>query len=117
MLVGIQAKDVVAEPSQNIEKESASAAEIEDMLPSHSMQSEVLYTFAIEAEVMIYISIFREPALQFPITRLDIAQSGLIEVGHDRAERQWEKITLGTPPGALVGDRVRQLAELVDSDH
>src|SRR5437764_13990599 len=87
------------------------------MMPRQSMQSQVLNAFAIEPQVMIYISVFRKPARHFPIARLDIAQSRLIEAGHNRAERQGEKITLGAPPGTLVGNGVRQFADLMHSDH
>ena len=117
MLAGIQAEDVVAEPLQNVEKESASAAEIKDTLLCHSMQLQVLHAFAIEAQVMIDISVFREPARHLPIARLDFTQTRLIEAGHNCAERQGKEITLCAPPGTLVGDRIRQFAELVDNDH
>ena len=87
MLVGIEAKDVVAELLQNVEKEPAPAAEIKDTLLRHSMQPEVLHSFAIKAQVMIDIGILREPARHFPIAHLDFAQARLIEAGHNRAER------------------------------
>ena len=77
----------MAEPLQNVEKESAPAAEIKDTLLCHSMQPQLLHAFAIEAQVMIDISIFREPARHLPIARLDFAQARLIEAGHNRAER------------------------------
>jgi hypothetical protein len=117
MFAGIQAEDVVAEPPQNVEKKSAPAAEIKDTLLCHSMQSEVLHAFAIEAQVMIDISVFGEPTRYLPIARLDFAQARLIEASHNRAEWQGKEITLRAPPGTLVGDRIRQFPELVDNDH
>jgi hypothetical protein len=73
MLASIETKNVVAEAFQNKEKESAPAAKIKETLLRHSMQSEVLHAFAIEPQVLIYISIFRKSARHFPISRLDIA--------------------------------------------
>ena len=117
MRASIETENVVAEPFQNIEEESAPAAKIKDILARHSMQSEVLHAFAIEAQVMIHISVLREPARHFSIARLDFAQSRLIEVGHNRAKRQGKEVTSRAPPGTLVSDRVCQFADLMDNDH
>lgn len=99
----------MAELFQDKQKNSAAAADIQNILRRRAMQVQVLHAFDVEFQIAFQVEIFGVILGRGSVSRLDIVQTIAINFRQQRPQRNRTEPTLYAPPSAPVSQRLSEL--------
>lgn len=115
--VDIEAQTAVPQLLEDEKEKTASATQVENRLGRATVHLQILRSDDVQAQPSGNVSVFRVVLAGAGMTRLEIGQSSLVDLGQETPKRQGMNKTLRPSPRTPIGERLRELRNFVRESH